>query len=89
MQRLERKQMIHKFTNRRFEVKVTEHEPLDEEPDSLLELLELLHLLFLRGITFSISSAGKLEICRSFPPISTSSSIISLPENKEHKSSEP
>lgn len=34
------------------------HEPLDEEPDSLLELLELLLSLFLHAASFSILRGG-------------------------------
>lgn len=56
------------------------HEPLDEEPDSLLELLELLLSLFLHAGSFSILRGGWLETEGSFPPImSTSSSICRSP----------
>ena len=52
------------------------HEPLDEEPDSLLELLEL----FLHAASFSILNGGWLETGGSFPPtMSTSSSISKSP----------
>lgn len=34
------------------------HKPLDEEPESLLEVFELLHLLFLWAASFSISTGG-------------------------------
>lgn len=36
----------------------TKHLPLEDEPDSLLELLRLLHLLFLWAASFTIFTAG-------------------------------
>jgi hypothetical protein len=57
-----------------------ESESLDEEPDSLLELLELLLSLFLHAASFSILRGGWLETEGSFPPtMSTSSSICRSP----------
>lgn len=35
-----------------------DHKPLEDEPESLLELLELLHLLLLWTVSFSISMGG-------------------------------
>lgn len=35
-----------------------DHKPLEDEPESLLELLELLHLVLLWTVSFSISMGG-------------------------------
>lgn len=55
-----------------------QHRPEDEAPDSLLELLEPLQLLFLSAASLSIRIGVELDIGGgSFPPISTSSSARS------------
>lgn len=55
--------------------------PLDDEPESLLELLELQRFPLLSIVSFSITTGGYLETGGSLPTISTSSSIGSLPAN--------
>jgi hypothetical protein len=55
--------------------------PLEDDPDSLLEVLEELCLLLLSAVSLSNTTGGYAKGGRSFPPISMSSSISSLPAN--------